>query len=271
MRDTDRSVRARNDTGHPTVARVCEHVRVSSQKRTGLTAGDLESLSAALAAGKRVTVYLRDPMPSLGLDAGTSARVLSIDGSTVTVRPKGVDDQLPFEADELQRTRSAAAPAKAAPRSARTAPAVPTPTPAARRPAPTPKAAAVEPKSAPEPAPRPETAPPRSAVPKPAPAKTVRRAKTSTAAVSVTITSTGESAWTVSVAHGSKKGKPAEVTADRVARAMQELGDDAAITAVDEVIESARAAAQRKIEELTRELENARAALAHLDVGPAES
>lgn len=247
---------------------MCEHGRVSSQKRTGLTAGDLESLSAALAAGKRVTVYLRDPMPSLGLDAGTSARVLSVDGSTVTVRPKGVDDQLPFEADELQRTRSAAAPVKAAPRSARTAPADPTPS---ARPAPTPKAAAVEPKPTPEPTTRPEPAPPRSAAPKSAPAKAARRSKNSTAAVSVTITSAGESTWTVSVAHGSKKGKPAEVTADRVARAMQELGDDAAITAVDEVIESAREAAQRKIEELTRELENARAALAHLDVGPAES
>ncbi|MCK8615484.1 DUF6319 family protein [Gordonia sp. C13] len=241
---------------------------MSSQKRTGLTAGDLESLSAALAAGKRVTVYLRDPMPSLGLDAGTSARVLSIEGSTVTVRPKGVDDQLPFESDELQRTRSAAAPAKSAPRSARTV-ADQTSTPA--RPAPTPKAAAVEPKPTPEPAPRPEATPARAAAPKPAPAKAARRSKTSTAAVSVTITSAGESTWTVSVAHGSKKGKLTEVTADRVARAMQELGDDAAITAVDEVIESAREAAQRKIEELTRELENARAALAHLDVGPAES
>ncbi|GAB98620.1 hypothetical protein GONAM_02_01430 [Gordonia namibiensis NBRC 108229] len=241
---------------------------MSSQKRTGLTAGDLESLSAALAAGKRVTVYLRDPMPSLGLDAGTSARVLSIEGSTVTVRPKGVDDQLPFESDELQRTRSAAAPAKSAPRSAKTV-ADQTSTPA--RPAPTPKAAAVEPKPTPEPAPRPEATPARAAAPKPAPAKAARRSKTSTAAVSVTITSAGESTWTVSVAHGSKKGKPTEVTADRVARAMQELGDDAAITAVDEVIESAREAAQRKIEELTRELENARAALAHLDVGPAES
>ncbi|AZZ82371.1 hypothetical protein BJF87_21855 [Gordonia sp. CNJ-863] len=247
---------------------MCEHGRVSSQKRTGLTAVDLESLSAALAAGKRVTVYLRDPMPSLGLDAGTSARVLSVDGSTVTVRPKGVDDQLPFEADELQRARSASAPAKAAPRSPRTAPADPTPS---VRPAPTPKAAAVEPKPTPEPTTRPEPAPPRSAAPKSAPAKAARRSKNSTAAVSVTITSAGESLWTVSVAHGTKKGKPAEVTADRVARAMQELGDDAAITAVDEVIESAREAAQRKIEELTRELENARAALAHLDVGPAES
>lgn len=238
---------------------------VSSQKRTGLTAGDLESLSAALAAGKRVTVYLRDPMPSLGLESGASARVVSIDGTTVTVSPKGVDDQLPFEADELQRTRAASAsPAKATQRPTKAAP-------AAARPASTPKPAAAEPKPTSPPAARPEPVQSRPAAPKPAPAKSVRRPKGATAAVSVTITSAGESTWTVSVAHGSKKGKPSEVTADRVARAMHELGDDAAITAVDEVIESAREAAQKKIEELTRELESARAALAHLDVGPGES
>jgi N-methylhydantoinase B/oxoprolinase/acetone carboxylase alpha subunit len=76
----------------------------------------------------------------------------------------------------------------------------------------------------------------------------------------------GESTWTVSVSHGSKKqGKPTEVTSDRVARAMHTLGDDAAIMAVDAVIESARAAAQKRIEELSNELEAARAVLAHLD------
>lgn len=91
------------------------------------------------------------------------------------------------------------------------------------------------------------------------------------AAVSVTITSAGESTWTVSVTQGSKKvGKPTEVTADRVARAMRELDDATAIAAVDEVIESARAAAQKRIEELSSELEAARAALAHLDVPATE-
>ncbi|AZG44544.1 hypothetical protein D7316_01130 [Gordonia insulae] len=46
---------------------------------------------------------------------------------------------------------------------------------------------------------------------------------------------------------------------------MRELGDDAAITAVDTAIESARAAAQKRIDELSHELETARAALAHLE------
>lgn len=68
------------------------------------------------------------------------------------------------------------------------------------------------------------------------------------------------------VANGSKKSKPTEVAADRVARAMRELGDDAAIDAVDGVITAAREAAQKRIDELSLELETARAALAQLDV-----
>ncbi|MFC8320047.1 hypothetical protein ACFUGC_17320, partial [Gordonia sp. NPDC057248] len=88
---------------------MCDNGAVSSQTRAGLGPDDLESLSAALAAGKRATVYLRDAMPSLNLEAGASARVVSIDGTTVTVSPRGVDDQLPFEADELRRNRPAAA------------------------------------------------------------------------------------------------------------------------------------------------------------------
>jgi N-methylhydantoinase B/oxoprolinase/acetone carboxylase alpha subunit len=74
------------------------------------------------------------------------------------------------------------------------------------------------------------------------------------------------------VAHGSKRqGRPNEVTSDRVARAMHTLGDDAAITAVDAVIESARAATQKRIDELSQELEAARAVLAHLDEQNADS
>ncbi|WP_197718189.1 DUF6319 family protein [Gordonia insulae] len=234
-------------------------VSVNSRRPIGLTPDDLESLSAGLAAGKRVTVYLRDPMPSLNLDAGASARVVSIDGSTITVSPKGVDDQLPFEPDELLKSRAAAVPA----------------TPARRRPAkaaPTPggpprssRDVATE-STPPVPVPRTEPAEPKNVRSNPAPAKAARRSKTPSAAVSVTVTAVGESTWTVSVSHGTKRqGKPTEVTPDRVARAMRELGDDAAITAVDTAIESARAAAQKRIDELSHELETARAALAHLE------
>ncbi|MDL9935990.1 DUF6319 family protein [Gordonia sp. ABSL1-1] len=235
---------------------------VSARKSTGLTPDDLESLRAGLAAGKRVTVYLREPMPSLDLDAGTSARVVSVDGSTVTVSPKGIDDELPFEADELQKSR----PSTTTPSAPRTPKAQPTASPTTPRPAapkPAPPQASSKPAVTREPSPPARPEEPKSA---PAPARTPRRAKSAPAAVSVTITSTGETSWTVSVAHGTKKhGKPTEVTADRVERAIRELGDDTAITAVDVAISSARAAAQKRIEELSVELEAARAALARLD------
>lgn len=219
---------------------------MSVQKVNGLTADDLVALAAGVEAGKRVTVYLREPMVSLGLEAGASARVVGVDGSTVTVRPKGVDDELPFEANELNRTRSQAPAKPSTPRQSR-GESTPVATPAS------------------SPAPAPEVV--SSPSPKPVPAKaSSRRSKESTAAVSVTVTSAGASTWTVSVSRGAKKqGKPVEVTADRVARAVRELGDDAAIAAVDGVIASAREAAQKRVAELSQELENARAALADLD------
>lgn len=236
-------------------------VSVNSRAKTGLTTDELESLASALASGKRATVYLCDPMPSLDLPAGASARVVSVDGSTVMVSPKGVDDQLPFEADELQKTRpaaTAAAPARQRPAKTPPVPAVATKAPRTVAPASTP---------APRPAPEPQPTEQKSV-----PAKTTRRTKAPVAAVSVTVTSVSESSWTVTLSHGSKRlGKPTEVTSDRVARAMHMLGDEAAITAVDAVIESARAAAQKRIDELSHELEAARAVLANLDVPVADS
>jgi hypothetical protein len=232
---------------------------VTSRTKAGLTADDLESLASALAAGKRVTVYLRDPMPSLELPAGASARVMSVDGSTVTVSPKGVDDQLPFEANELQKTRTAAKST----------------TPARQRPVKRTSAPLGVTKSARSAAtvstPEPEPAKSRPQEQKAAPPQTPRRSKTSTT-LSVTITSVGEGGWTVSVSHGSKRlGKPTEVTSDQVTRAMHMLGDHAAIMAVDAVIESARAAAQKRVDALSNELEAARAVLAHLDCRAADS
>lgn len=228
----------------------------------GLTTDELAALAAGLAAGKRMTVYLRDPLPSLSLDAGTSARVVSIDGSTVTVSPKGVDDQLPFEAEELQRSRTtttSTAPRRKPNRSSPApAPAPPAEPSANRTTSPT---KAVQP--TPTPATSPATTPGTS--PTPGPSRNPRRTKPSTGAVSVVITSTADSTWTIAVSHGAKQpGKPVEVTADRVARAMRELGDETAIAAVDGVIDAAREAAQNKIDELSRDLENARAALAAL-------
>jgi hypothetical protein len=259
---------AQGAIGRRRFARMCDNGAVSSQTRAGLTPGDLESLSAALASGKRVTVYLRDAMPSLNLEAGTSARVVSIDGSTVTVSPRGVDDQLPFEADELRRNRSApASSTTAGGRTVKRTPAQDASTPVAT-PAATEDSSRHTPKKA-----RPGTDAQLKAAestPPPATNKPPRKTKAPTAPTTVTITAAGESTWTVTVSHGTRKqGKPTEVTADRVARAMRVLEDETAISAVDAVIESARSAAQRRIEELSQELEVARAALAHLD-GPVD-
>ncbi|MGW5268067.1 DUF6319 family protein [Rhodococcus sp. NPDC003994] len=229
----------------------------SSRRRPpadALTQDDLTALQAALDAGKRATVYLREATPSLGLDAGASARVVSIDGTTVTVSPAGVDDQLPYEAEELRRSRTA--PAKA-PRAARAPRSAPAPTPAPVPATPTPVAA-------PRPAPAPAPATAAASTPAPAPAKP-RRSKTAPAPIVVTVASGPDDTWTVTVSHGVRKaGKPTVVTADRVLEAVRALGDPAASEAVEEKVEAARAAARERVEALSRELEDARRVLDRL-------
>lgn len=213
-----------------------------------LTSEDLATIEAGLAAGRRVTVYLREATPSLGLEAGASARVVSVDGTTVTVSPKGVDDQLPYEADELRISKDAPEP----PRKAAKVP--------ARRPAP--KAEVTVPVPVPAQVPAPTLAPETSVKP---PARPARRTKAQPAPVSVTVTSGPDDQWTVTVSHGAKKvAKPADVSADRVLRAVRELGDEAASAAVEEKIEAARAAALERVEALSRELDEARRALDRL-------
>ena len=78
------------------------------RRRPQLGPQELAALAEAVAAGRRRTVYLRAALPSLGLDAGTSARVVSVEGATVTVRPRGVGDDVPFDAAELAPTAAAA-------------------------------------------------------------------------------------------------------------------------------------------------------------------
>lgn len=262
-----------------------------------LTEQDLTELAAEVAAGKRATVYLNDATPSLGLAAGCSARVVSVDGATVLIRPKGVNDELPFEADELRRTRL---PAKAPARSARPASAKPpvgkppvakstVPKPPVPKPAVTavPKsvpakvvdtrvAPAAPPKPAPVAAPVPVTSPKATVTaPKadpdtrasentaPAPRR-ARRAK-DPASVSVTLHAEAGNEWTVTVTHGERRpGKAAPVSADAVERAVRELGDPAAEQAVASVLSAAREAAARRVEELSRQLAEARDTLESL-------
>ncbi|MBJ8342619.1 translation initiation factor [Antrihabitans sp. YC3-6] len=223
-----------------------------------LSQEDLATLGAAISAGERATVYLREPTPSLGLEAGASAKVVRISGTTVTVRPRGVDDELPFEADELRMTRRTAAEdapaAPAKPVSRRRSPKVDT--------APVGQQAPVDttPRFAPTPA-----APAPVATPAKTPSRSARGPKKVQDGVTVTIHGTLDNSWTVSVAYGSRPpGKAAPVRPDAVERAMAELDDAAARDAIDTMLSTAREAVANRIADLNRQLEEARHALAEL-------
>ncbi|QIH99206.1 translation initiation factor [Rhodococcoides fascians A21d2] len=228
-----------------------------------LTPENLTTLAAALAEGRRATVYLREPNPSLGLSDGTSAKVISIDGTTVTISPKGVNDELPYEAEELRITRNAAtppAPAKrvpakkvappvsAAPARAEAVAAKPTTGPARA------KAVVEQPKAVVE--------PPRAQPQQQAP----RRGKKAPGGVSVTIHAGADNDWSVTVTQGAKRPTKAQpVSPESVSRAVRELGDPIARDAVEAVISHAREEAARRVAELSRQLEEARTTLAALE------
>ncbi|TJZ80293.1 translation initiation factor [Rhodococcus oryzae] len=254
----------------------------------GLTAQNLIELTEALAAGKRATVYLIEPTPSLNLAAGCSARVLSVQGTTLMLRPKGVNDELPFEADELRFTRipavqakakgAKAVPAKAAPAKAAPTKAAPVkaavPAKAAQPTSAGPAAPATTPTRPKAPVTAPKTPASMTLVPKPetahtdgaaaAQAKRARRPK-DPASVSVTLHAEAGNEWTVTVTHGERRpGRAAPVSADAVERAVRELGDPAAEQAVASVLSAARDAAAKRVEELSRQLAEAQSTLAAL-------
>ena len=234
-----------------------------------LTEQNLTDLAAAIADGKRATVYLNDATPSLGLPAGCSAKVVSVDGTTVLIRPKGVNDELPFEADELRMTRNPSQPA-----------AKPAPAPKPAAPPARPRSAAAQAAldrsaaSAPKPvSPQPKPLPttPKDAVTTPtpddAPAPAPKRPRRTKEPVGVSVTLHAEvgGEWTVTVTHGAKRpGKAAPVSADSVERAVHELGDPAAEEAVASVLSAAREAAAKRVEELSKQLDEARTALESL-------
>ncbi|KAA0019432.1 DUF6319 family protein [Antrihabitans cavernicola] len=214
--------------------------RAGTATDSGLSSEHLVTLSQAIAEGKRATVYLREATPSLNLPPGASARVVRVEGNTVTLRPRGVDDELPFEAEELRITRAEAKPAVAQKRAPRVAKAAP---PVAAIPVAV--AAAIS-----------EPAPPK------APTRAPKRVQDG---ISVTIQAGVDDDWTVAVAYGGKpRGKPASVSADAVGRAVAELGDPTAQQAVDAVLLAARQTAAKRVAELSKQLDAARNALAAL-------
>jgi len=220
-----------------------------------LSPEDLTALAAAVAEGKRATVYLREATPSLNLPAGASAKVVRIEGNTVVVRPRGVDDELPFEAEELRLTRLPPKSPAPAPQPARK-----TPTPAIK---PTTDVSA-NPTVAPAPPPAPVKRT-RQPAATPATRSTPRSAKKIQDGISVTIHGGPDNDWTVSVAYGARPaGKATPVKPDAVERAVAELDDPTAREAVDAVLSAARDAVSSRIAELSRQLEEARSALAKL-------
>ncbi|MFD6512427.1 DUF6319 family protein [Rhodococcus sp. NPDC060176] len=213
-----------------------------------LTAENLAALATAVAEGKRATVYLREATPSLGIEAGTSAKVVSVDGNTVLIRPKGVNDELPFEAEELRINRVSASPAKPAPRPKPVVESEPLMEPLVEPVRPKPRAQ-------PAPAPVPTTTAAPAATPRPA----VKRAKKLPAGISVTIHAGADNDWSVTVTQGAKRpGKAVPVAPDAVERAVRELGEPTAIEAVESIIVAARDMAAARVDELSRQLEEAR-------------
>lgn len=227
-----------------------------------LTPSDLETLAAALAEGRRATVYLIEPTPSLGLPEGTSAKVVSISGNTLTISPKGVNDELPFEAEELRISRISPAAANK-----------PAQKPADSKPDNKPEIAEWTEPVAPKPVQK--SVAPKNTASEPADAKPVapksaaatpRKGKKGPESVSVTIYAGAENDWSVTVTHGARRpGKAQPVTAESVSCAVRELGDDTARDAVEAVIAHAREEAATRVAELSRQLEEARTALATLE------
>ncbi|WP_041451245.1 NfeD family protein [Hoyosella subflava] len=224
--------------------------RKAAKATRHLTDDQLVELSEALKEGKRATVYLREPLPGLGLEAGASARVVSIDGNTLIVRPRGVDDEIPFEAEELRRTKAAPpeppkpaksqAPRKRAPKSQSQA--VPgKPAPVKEDPVEAPAAS------------RALAAPRRKSAPK-------------SAACAITLRADETGGWSVEVERSSgQQLKPASVTPDAVLRAVEALGHPAALRTAQTALDAARDAAARRVEELKQKLLEAESALHSLN------
>lgn len=192
-----------------------------------LTVEDLGRYATALAEGKKPLVYLVEGVPSLGLAAGASARVAAVDGVVVTVKPTGVDDQLPYEARELRATKQPK-PVKRAPKpaAAKAAPAKPVPA-------------------------------------KPAGVAVPARAARS---VAITVYVGADNTASLKVTRNAQKPAGAqEIPLPALHKALAGLADKEAQATVDEVLSAARDAAADRVAALQAELAAAKKSLATLD------
>ncbi len=115
----------------------------------------------------------------------------------------------------------------------------------------------VRPKPRAQPAPAPVTT--TTAAPAATPRPAVKRAKKLPAGISVTIHAGADNDWSVTVTQGAKRpGKAVPVAPDAVERAVRELGEPTAIEAVESIIVAARDMAAARVDELSRQLEEAR-------------
>ncbi|BDH55295.1 hypothetical protein [Tsukamurella sp. PLM1] len=205
-----------------------------------LTGDDLRRYADALAEGRKPLVYLVEAVPGLGLAAGASARVVEIAGGVVTVKPTGVDDQLPYEARELRATKQPK-PVKRAPAAKGAAPAKST--------APAQGAAA---------------APKRAAkAPSGSGGGTGARAARS---VAVTLHVGSDNVAVLKVTPNAQKPSGGrEIPLAAVHKALAGLADREARAAVDDVLSAARDAAADRVAALQAELAAAKKSLATLE------
>ncbi len=195
-----------------------------------LTPDDLERFVAELAAGRRPTVYLCEAVTGLGLAAGASGKVVSVDSTTVTVKPAGVDDQLPFEPTELRITKQ--------------------PKPVSKAPA---KASAKAPAKAATKAPQ-KVAPARPASGRPP------------RSVAITVYVGADNTASLRVTRNAAKPAGAEdIPIAAVHRALAGLGARDAKAAVADVVAAAAAAAASRVADLQAELAAAKKSLAALE------
>ncbi|GAB3134301.1 hypothetical protein GCM10027289_25930 [Tsukamurella serpentis] len=193
-----------------------------------LTADDLQRYREALEAGKKPLVYLIEAVPGLGLAAGASARIVEISGTTVTVKPAGIDDRLPYEAGELRATKQAK--------------------PLARR-----KPAA---------APAKASGAAQAKAPGKAPGKRAGTARS----VSITVHVGADNTASLKVSRNAQKPAGAqELPLAAVHKALAGLADEDAKSAVGEVLSAAREAAADRVAALQAELAAAKKSLAVLD------
>lgn len=198
-----------------------------------LTGEDLARYSAALADGKKPLVYLVEAVPSLGLASGASARIVEIDGETVTVTPTGVDDSLPYEASELRATKQ--------PKPVKRVPKAPAKTPA--------------PAKAPGGAARASSG-----------GGTAKAAGRPARSVAVTVYVGADNTASLKVTRNAQKPQGAQDLAlPAVHKALAGLADKEAKAAVDEVLSAAREAAADRVAALQAELAAAKKSLATLD------